>query len=104
MDHPLRSTRLFKVSEAEVPGRVLRVDDVAHPECQRLTPHHNLVTQVEVQRPIGEPPPGVAHGVLIVKTVEPIHRQMAGVAAWQRREVGTSVYMVVSAIEGVRRL
>src|SRR5216683_8159739 len=43
MDHPLRVAGLLQIGEAKAPGKILRVDHVAYPERQRLSPDHDLV-------------------------------------------------------------
>src|SRR5216683_3945766 len=43
MDHPLGVARLLQIGEAKAPGKILRVDHVAYPERQRLSPDHDLI-------------------------------------------------------------
>src|SRR6266446_5531550 len=65
MDHPIWLARLLQVGEAEGPGRVIGVDDVAHAEAQRLAPHHDLVANEGGQWAPLVLPPRIADVVLI---------------------------------------
>src|SRR5712692_4496621 len=65
MDHPLRLSRLLQVGEAEGPGRITRVDDVAHAEAQRLAPDDDLVANEGGQWAPLVLPPRIADVILI---------------------------------------
>ncbi len=65
MDHPLWLSRLLQVGEAEGPGRVIGVDDVAHAEAQRLAPDHDLVADEGGQWAPLVLPPRIADVILI---------------------------------------
>src|ERR1700728_338221 len=89
MHHPLWNARLLKVGKAECPGRILRVDNVADTERQRLSPDDDLVADVRGYRTSLVLPPRVAHGVLIVEVVRVLAesdgaRTGAGVGAVER--------------------
>ena len=58
--------RLLEVGEAEVPGEILRIDDVAHAEGQRLAPGHDLAAHEQRQRPGRVLPVRVPDVILVV--------------------------------------
>src|SRR6266851_5811780 len=66
MDHPLRVARLLQIGEAKAPGKILRVDNVAYPERQRLSPDHDLIPYKQLEGTGLVLPPRVADRVSIV--------------------------------------